>query len=449
MRSRFLLLLACACASAPAPKPSAEPAAPAPRESASTRIVSVLELRNKQQLRDGPGIDAGYVADRLRAEVLGAGIDARVISRENMLVLLQAQGKQLADCEGECEVETGRRIGADLVVSGEILRVGESLKASLRLHETRSGTLLSAATATGSTAEELDSRLAGAVRQLVAPLQRPATAAPARSVGRVAASFDPRAFAASQPSPFDCETAARRLRDTAPEQAWAALVACIERQGWPRGDFTYLERITGGFWDQDLTTRPDAPRVIARIIASRGGDVEGDIPLVQKSRIPLFTLAAALRQPDVYRGRWVLVRGALSEIRQEGGRPAAMVRETSLRATAREVQVGNISRWDRSSTASSQGEVSTTRYGSARGSSQYSSSGRSEHSTIKQKFDNERVETGRLALGKLAQADPFLEPEKDFLFLARFEGTSPGRDQQPVALLSIAGYFQPNALLVQ
>ena len=143
--------------------------------------------------------------------------------------------------------------------------------------------------------------------------------------------------------------------------------------------------------------------------------MEGDISLVQKSRVPLFTLAAALRQPDVYKGRWVLLRGALSEIRQEAGKPAAMVRETSLRATAREVQVGNVSRWDRSSTGSSQGEVSTTRYGDARGSSKYASSGRSEFSTVKQKFDNERVETGRLALGRLAQADPFLEPEKDFL----------------------------------
>src|SRR5438105_14580630 len=90
MRSCSLLLIACACATAP--KPAAETAAAPAREPAATRIVSVLELRNKQQLRDGRGIDAGYVADRLRAEVLGAGIDARVISRENMLVLLQAQG---------------------------------------------------------------------------------------------------------------------------------------------------------------------------------------------------------------------------------------------------------------------------------------------------------------------------------------------------------------------
>src|SRR5438874_2166705 len=261
--------------------------------------------------------------------------------------------------------------------------------------------------------------------------------------------FDAKGFAADQLTPLECEKSARQLYEIRPDQGWAALVACVERSRWPRGEFTHLELLTRGTWDQELQTRPEAPRVIAKVVALRGGDVEGDIPLVQKSRVPLFTLAAALRQPDVYKGRWVLVRGALTEIRQEAGKPAAMVRETSLRATAREVQVGNVSRWDRSSTASAQSEVATTRYGNARGSSRYASNGRSEFSTVKQKFDNERVETGRLAIGRLAQADPFLEPEKDFLFLGRFEGTSPGRDQQPVALLSIAGYFQPNALLLQ
>src|SRR5438045_6578913 len=304
MRIRsFLVLAACACATA-APPPAAESSSS--REAPAARIVSVLELRSK--LRDGPAIDAGYVADRLRAEVLSSGVDARVISRENRRVRLQAQGKQLADCEAECEVETGRRIGADLVVSGELVRVGESLKASLRLHETRSGTLVAAATAAGMSAEELDAHLGSAVRQLVASLGRSGSTAAVRTVARGSPSFDAKAFAATQPSPFDCESSARRLRETSPDQAWAALIACVERQGWSRGDFTSLERITGGFWAEDLTTRPDAPRLIARIIAARGGDVEGDISLVQKSRVPLFTLSAALRQPGVYNGRSLLAR---------------------------------------------------------------------------------------------------------------------------------------------
>jgi hypothetical protein len=269
--------------------------------------------------------------------------------------------------------------------------------------------------------------------------------------------FDAKAFAAEQLTPIECEKSARNLHQFNADQGWAALGACIQRSRWPRGEFTQLELLTAGSWDQDLQTRADAPRLVAKVVALRGGDVEGDLPLLQRSRVPMFTLAAALRQPDVYKGRWVLLRGALSEVRQEGAKTALVMRETSLRATAREVQVGSISRYESSSKGGAQGEFSSTTKSSstgktdyrASGSGQYASSGRSEHSTVKQKFENERVETGRRAVGKMAQADPFLEPEKDFLFLARFDGVSPSHDDQPVALLTVAGYYQPNALLIQ
>ena len=269
------------------------------------------------------------------------------------------------------------------------------------------------------------------------------------AVPRPAPIFDGKQFALGQLTPAECETAARQLRQLNPDQAWEGLKACVDRSRWPRGEFTQLERLTGGFWDQDLQTRPDAPRMIARVIALRGGDVEGDIPLAQKSRVPLFTLAAALRQPEVYKGRWVVVRGALKDVRQDGQKAAAMVSETSLRATSREVQVGTVSRRESSSSTTARAEAQTTRFGNARGSATVDSRDRSEFSTVKQKFENERIETGRQAMGKLAQADPFLEPEKDFIFIARFDGVKPGQDDKPIALLSIAGYYPPNALLIQ
>src|SRR5436190_290653 len=182
--------------------------------------------------------------------------------------------------------------------------------------------------------------------------------------------FDAKGFAAIQLSPVECEKGARQLYEMRPDQGWAALVACIERSRWPRGEFTHLELLTRGAWDQELQTRPEAPRVIAKVVALRGGDVEGDIPLVQKSRVPLFTLAAALRQPDVYRGRWVLVRGSLSEIKQDGNKAAAMIAETSLRATAHEVQDGPIRRYDSSYRGSGQAEVSgSSRTSNSNGSS--------------------------------------------------------------------------------
>src|SRR5205085_2152162 len=166
------------------------------------------------------------------------------------------------------------------------------------------------------------------------------------------------------------------------DQGWDGLKACIERTRWPRGEFTHLELITRGAWDRDLQSRPDAPQLIAKMIAMRGGDVEGDLAVAQKSRVPIFSLQAALRQPDVYKGRWVVMRGALKDIRQEAGKAAAMVSETSLRATSREVQVGNITRHESSSSMSARGEVQTSNYGSARGRAQIDSTGRSQSTTV-------------------------------------------------------------------
>src|SRR5207302_5992865 len=95
--------------------------------------------------------------------------------------LLQSQGKSLENCEGECEVDTGRRLGADYVISGEVLRVGATLKATLKLHDTHTGTLLGAVSASGVDVEALDANLAVAVKRLVepiAPVRAPEAAAP-------------------------------------------------------------------------------------------------------------------------------------------------------------------------------------------------------------------------------------------------------------------------------
>jgi hypothetical protein len=146
-------------------------------------MLSVLELHNKLPPADRAAVDTAYLADRVRAEVLDAHLDVKVMTRENMLTLLEAQGKKLEDCEGECEVETGRRLGSDYVVSGEVLRVGSQLKLSLKLHETKGGTLLGAVSASGVDIESLDAALPASVKRLTAAMQPqpgppPAAAAP-------------------------------------------------------------------------------------------------------------------------------------------------------------------------------------------------------------------------------------------------------------------------------
>jgi hypothetical protein len=171
----WLLLAAVSCASPQTP-PAAAPAAsiaPAIRPSANAR-VAVLGLRSKLGLVDTGRLDLGYLGDRIRASALNGVPSLNIISRENVLVLLESSGKPIDECEGECEVETGRRVGADLVISGEALSVEGVFKISLKLHDTHSGRMLSGSVASGKTFQELD----GDIHRAVFDLLRPAFGTP-------------------------------------------------------------------------------------------------------------------------------------------------------------------------------------------------------------------------------------------------------------------------------
>lgn len=128
---------------------------------AAARRVAVLELR------DVAGLSApvaGYLTDRVRTAGLGQD-RFFVMTRENILAQLPP-GTDLASCEGDCEVETGRNVGADVVISGEILKIGEELRVSLKVHDTATGKLVAAETAAGATPALLEGALVGAATRL-------------------------------------------------------------------------------------------------------------------------------------------------------------------------------------------------------------------------------------------------------------------------------------------
>ena len=132
-----------------------------------TGKLAVLDF--KSYAKDFKPEDVRYFSDLVRGATLRASPGLEVMTRENLIVLLQATGKDLSQCEGECEVDTGRRIGADAVVSGDVLKVGTRYKMSLRLHETHNGRLLSTAIASGKTVDELDESLQKAAEELMRP----------------------------------------------------------------------------------------------------------------------------------------------------------------------------------------------------------------------------------------------------------------------------------------
>jgi hypothetical protein len=160
---RVLASPALAMEHSPKPAAVAAQAQPVARVKLSGRLA-VLDLRNltKELTPD----DARYFTDLVRAAVLKLAPQLDVMTRENLLVLLRSTGKDLANCEGECEVDTGRRIGADAIISGEIQRIGTRYKISLRLHETREGRLAGASVASGHSIDELDDSANKAVATL-------------------------------------------------------------------------------------------------------------------------------------------------------------------------------------------------------------------------------------------------------------------------------------------
>ena len=179
--------------------------------------LAVLELRSKLKGDERERIDAAFLSNVVRRAALAALPELHVMSKDSMFVMLRGAGKDPAECAGECDVDSGRIVGAEYVVGGEVLRFGEQFKVDLMLHETRAGRLLSAAQASGATAEQLQDSLERAVLDLLSPLLAvvgPSTKeepravrqdppgsppAPAATPGPVIGEREPRALEADRP----------------------------------------------------------------------------------------------------------------------------------------------------------------------------------------------------------------------------------------------------------
>ena len=125
--------------------------------------LAVLDLGNPARLH---AQEVGYLSDLIRdAAREQLSIDQFVImTRENIVDLLG--DRALSDCLGDCAVQTGRNLGAKYVVSGEVIRFGESLRLSVSLHETYSGNLLESEQARANEVEGLELPVRDMGRQL-------------------------------------------------------------------------------------------------------------------------------------------------------------------------------------------------------------------------------------------------------------------------------------------
>jgi len=131
-----------------------------------TRRLAVLELRG-----DFPRPELSVLSDQLRQGALAAlrGTGYEVMTRENMAMLARSMGIDLEACQegAECEVDIGRNVGADVVLSGGVVSFGSKLTVTLKLHDTVKGSLLASSTTRAANKDELIDVLPPAAEALI------------------------------------------------------------------------------------------------------------------------------------------------------------------------------------------------------------------------------------------------------------------------------------------
>ncbi len=112
----------------------------APTLFADDTRIAVLEFQNMAKMTRE---DMSYLAELFR----GIAVPLRskgyiIMTKENMISLLPPN-KKLEQCVGECEVETGRKLGAHYIVAGAVYKIGDGFRLLVKLYETKGGSLVS------------------------------------------------------------------------------------------------------------------------------------------------------------------------------------------------------------------------------------------------------------------------------------------------------------------
>ena len=129
--------------------------------------VAVLTLKNKLNSHQG---EIAYLTAMIRGEVARQlSTSYLVMTEANVLALLPAD-KPLEECVSDCQITLGREIGAAYIITGEVVRFGQSLRLFILLHNTHSGRLVAQEIARAKTIEEIETPTQEAVTRLLGQL---------------------------------------------------------------------------------------------------------------------------------------------------------------------------------------------------------------------------------------------------------------------------------------
>jgi formylglycine-generating enzyme required for sulfatase activity len=146
-RARGATLLALVCVVALTGTASGEPVR-----------VAVLELGNAGGLSPA---EIAYLTDQVRTTVVETVPEGShlVMTRESIQELLP-DGVKLTDClDAVCEVEIGRMLGADFVISGEVLTFAEEYRLILKLHDCNSAAFMTSEAVAAKELTELEAQI--------------------------------------------------------------------------------------------------------------------------------------------------------------------------------------------------------------------------------------------------------------------------------------------------
>ena len=137
----------------------------------SAGIISVLDLQNNAGLSDP---EISYLTD-LSRDALARNLPLEhftIMTRESILELMP-EGTRLSDClDAACEVEIGRTLGADYVVSGEVLDFASEKRLILKVHHCDSAAFIGSESAAGISLKELESSIAGTTALLAERIRK-------------------------------------------------------------------------------------------------------------------------------------------------------------------------------------------------------------------------------------------------------------------------------------
>jgi hypothetical protein len=242
-----------------------------------------------------------------------------------------------------------------------------------------------------------------------------------------------RSIAFAHEAAHTCEITARALRAKNQQRGWAVMEQCVRRP-----DFDNLELLLASPWIEEMRAHPDYGSLVAHVIAVRGGDVLYDLRLCRRAKLPVFSLKAAVAEPESYRGKLVLMRGAAKSGRSVGGARALEIMETRVMAESEWVAQGPRVQ-STTETAQSDFANDSVRRGPAERF-------RREEGTKVEVLHNVSVETGLELLAAIDEDAPFLESGTDYVLLLRFNGTREvvqGSEISEQPMATIVGYFEP------